>query len=43
MGHREKAIEKELTQIHKMDALWPIDANSPSDDEKKKAIASLIF
>ena len=26
-----------------MDALKPIDANSLSEEEKKKAIASLIF
>ena len=39
----EEAAEKEPTQIHKMDALRPIDANSLSDDKKKKAISSLIF
>ena len=39
----EEAAEKELIQVHKMDALRPIDTNSLSDDEKKKAIASLIL
>ena len=39
----EEASEKELTQTHKMDALRLIDANSLSDDEKKKAVASMIF
>ena len=39
----EEAAEKEPTQIHNMDALKPIDANSLSEEEKKRAIASSFF
>ena len=39
----EEAMEKELTQIHNMDALMPIDASLLYEEEKKKVIASLIF
>ena len=38
----EDATEKELAQIHNMDALL-LDANKLSEKEKKNAIASLIF
>ena len=34
----EEAAEKEMIQIHKMDALKPIDANSLSDDERKRLL-----
>ena len=30
-------------QFHNMDALMLLDAETPSEEEKKKAIASLIF
>ena len=39
----EEATKKELTQIHNMNAIKPLDANKLSEEEKKKAVASLIF
>ena len=39
----EETTEKKLIQIHNMDALLPLDANKLSKQEKKNAIASLIF
>ena len=39
----DKATEKELSQIHNLDALKPLDANTLTADEKKNMIASLIF
>ena len=39
----EAATVKELKQIHEIDALIPLKAKELSEDEKKKAMASLIF
>ena len=39
----EQATEKELVQIHNMDALQPLDANKLMEEEKKGVIASLLF
>ena len=39
----DEATEKELDQIHNMDAILPLDVNKPTEREKKNAIASLIF
>ena len=38
-----KATKKELSQIHNMNALKPLNANTLTVNEKKNAIASLIF
>ena len=39
----EQATEKELVQIHNLDALQLLDPNKLTEEEKKGAIASLIF
>ena len=39
----EKAIEKELSEIHNMNALKPLDASILTVDEKKNVITSMIF
>ena len=39
----QKATEKELLQIHNMNALKPLDASILMVDEKRNSIASLIF
>jgi hypothetical protein len=39
----EKAITKELSQFHDMSVFEPVDATSLTADDKKKALASLLF
>ena len=39
----EKTTEKELLQIHNINALKPLDASILTVDEKRNVIASLIF
>jgi hypothetical protein len=39
----EKAVTKELSQFHDMSVFEPVDATTLSPDDKKKALASLLF
>ena len=39
----EEATEKELAQIHNMNAIKPLDPGKLSDEKKKNATVSLIF
>ena len=39
----ETAVHKELEQIHKMETYEPIYKSDPSIEDRKKALASLLF
>jgi hypothetical protein len=39
----EAGVTKELTQMHDMNVFRPIEVESPTNDEKKKALSSLMF
>ncbi len=39
----EAEVSKELTQMHDMQVFWPICKDDLTYNEKKKALASLMF
>ena len=39
----EAGVTKELTQMHDMNVFRPIEVESLTHDEKKKALSSLMF